>query len=766
MGGPTFTIDPSPTLPDKPMKDPSVGVDIVGAKASYQGAQTLAGISFGFGAEARASIEAFNSKDDKDQDGVLGLPIKDDTTFEVTLPPQLDLTEEDAWLKYRYSAALKASASGTPAPVEFSLDFSKEAVFTDFHVHSRNDNARTAVLADITQLRFAANLDDILALKAKEAVSYQVRGRLFASVTVSWSDVFTASLTSLSQFLKAGKMLALKITPAASVTFHVELLDDFMVVFRKAGDNKVRVAVKKTDSRELGVSASIGITVKFADEKAVEEALNNVLQSFAGEQVSAIDNILNKATLGDLTDAQRRIVDELVQRLGLEDVAHSLQDIKKRWEALKDSVNGKIKEVAKAKVALGFTYDYLRVRTEDSLLIADVDALTLKRFHNELMLCNFRNLLDWVAGNPASLVKYLNQTKLKRTHAWGFSLAIGPWNIGGKDKRELTSIVQRNIKGDERIAYQGLRGYESEWVGNKAAWNVDFKAQLEEYAKAGTATARQFKYGLHFKWAWDEKKLDKGELQTFLDYAVIWRIITQDNAGEIMAMLEADVDNSAQVSQELTLDDDALRALLPLAATAVDGDLPVIALAKAMPYMKMYEGRRSPANREAIYAPLWKYYFQNATRPINTFPLIAAQDVEQIAQLKHIADGPGLALRERGTSSTMPAYQDFYTFSGQLYYHGQTPNDYSGIHQRWLSFASGMKKLNEALKPGNDTPHKNIEEIFGLLARFWGQSLYVRAAGIFLTDLAATDKSLLGKANRSLTISFAGGDVHVFTASA
>jgi hypothetical protein len=51
--------------------------------------------------------------------------IKDASIFEVTLPPQIELTEADTWLKYRYSAAVKGSVSGSVAPVAFKLDASK-----------------------------------------------------------------------------------------------------------------------------------------------------------------------------------------------------------------------------------------------------------------------------------------------------------------------------------------------------------------------------------------------------------------------------------------------------------------------------------------------------------------------------------------------------------------------------------------------------------------------------------------------------------------
>jgi hypothetical protein len=767
MSGLKFTSDPSPSVPDKRLDSPDVGPALVGGTVTYDGDLNLAGIKFGFGVEANASITAFNSLDDKDADGILGRPSKEDDTFKVSFPPQMELTEDDAWLKYRASAKLKVSVGGAVAPVDFKLDFSKGAVFTDFHRHDRDASARSAVIADVQSLRFAGSVDDVLALGAKEGVSYAVRGELSASVTVSWSDVITAGLGSLSNVLGPGKMLGLKISPAASVTFHVGLVDDFLVVFTKGAAARTRVAVKKSDSREVGVGATLGITVKWSDEAAVKEALTDIYKSLAGETEATIDKILAKAPLEDLSAAERKVVDVLIKRLGLGDVAQTLKDIKERWEALKKKVEGAIDTAAKAKIALGFAYDYLRVSTEDTLLVCDVDNETLRRYHNDLMLCDLRGLLEWVESNPTALVKYLNQKTLTRSQAWGFSLGIGPWNVGGKDKLELTGIVQHNINPDERIyeriAYRGLRGYEGK-LGDKASWNVDFKAEMPGFAPAGEATACQFRYGLHFKWLWDQRKL-KNDLSSFLDYAVIWRVITQDNVQEVLNMLAGQMDEQAQVALEMTIEDEALRALLPLASAAAGGDLIVRALAKSMPYMDMYAGRRLPKFRELLYAPLWQFYFQNDSLPINSYPSTAAASVEKIAQQEHIPDGVGLAARERGTSPNLPAYQDSFTFSGQVNKHGYTGTDYSGVHRSWLAFAEGLNTLNDGLKPQSCAPHKTIEKVFKRLTAFWSQSLFVRATGVYLIDVAAANGDLARKLNRALTVTVKNGDVFRFAAS-
>ncbi|MGB7925077.1 MAG: hypothetical protein WCF57_17685 [Pyrinomonadaceae bacterium] len=772
MSGLTFTKDPESALPNKPLDDANVGPKLIGGSASYDGEHKLGGVKFGFGVEGNASVTAFNSLDDKDDDGVLGRPTAAGSELEVTLPPQIELTEEEAWLKYRYEATAKASVGGAVSIVEFKIDGSKKAVFTDYHRHARDENTQAAFLSDLTALRFAAVPDDVLELREREALSYQIHGELSANVTLSWADVFTAGMSSLSQLLKSGQLLAIKISAAASVKFDVGLVDDFRVVFTKGSGNNVVVAVKKSDSREVGVAASLGVTVKFADEAAVQKVLSDLVESFAGEQVAVIDDLFNKATFADLTDEQRAIIDAVSERLGLGGVGQTLASMKERWEALKKRVEETITKIAKAKVELGFTYEYLRVSKEDTLLVAELDQETFKACHNDLMLCDIRPMLDWVKDHPAALKNYLNQKSLKRSKAWGFSLGIGPWNLGGKDQKELTRTVQTNIEERQRVAYRGMRGYTGKWLSDTTSWTVDFKADMKEFSKDQTPTTCEFQYGLHFKWLWDQKNLEKKELLEFLDCAVVWRILNHDDVDEAIEKIGDKLNQTAQTSVEFTIEDSTLRALLPIIAAAdinkadeTNLDAVYRAFGKAMPYMDGYDARRLPNLREACYAPLWKYYFENNDMSDDMFPKIAGLNIEKIAQALQIK-AKGLGTFEKGIPGKPEStYTNPYTFSGQIHLNGYTGHDYTGIYKHWVRFASGLSRLRNSLETGKCAPGETINEVFKDLSSFWGQSFFVRAAGIYLLDTAAANGDLLKQINGAVTVTFADDEVFTFAAS-
>ena len=378
------------------------------------------------------------------------------------------------------------------------------------------------------------------------------------------------------------------------------------------------------------------------------------------------------------------------------------------------------------------------------------------------MLCDLRRLLELTAGGSIELDTYLHQKTLTRAHAWGFTLGVARWNISGRDKKELSEVRQKNVlTGRERIAYLGMRGYEGEWFSDKVNWTVHFNAQMKNFALQPAPHPREFEYGLNFNWTWKEKRLSESELRDYLDYAVIWRILSGDNVGEVIERVRDDFNREAEVSVQFTIKDSVLRALLPLAVAAGDR-AGARALAKAMPYISDYDARRSPKLREECYAGLWKRYFDEDSLPIEIYPRIAGNAIDQMSQLK---DEKALANRERGFFSSAPAYQDPFTFSGQIFINGSTVEDHSGIHKDWLKFIGGIKALRDALDPAGSAGEKTVETVFKQMSAFWKQTLYVRAAGVFLLDLAA-GAGLLDEINRTCTIAFKRSDVFVFAASA
>jgi hypothetical protein len=765
-------------LPILPLGDQTL-TDLVAAEASYDGDPKLGKITFSFDASARGLIRVCNSADDEDaDDGVLGATAVEET--DEALSPALVFDAEHAWLKYRFGGLAKGSVAAEFSPagvaIQPKVEGQKGVVFAYYRRHDPTEPAAAAVLADAVSLRTAFSASDALALEEGDALLYRLYGELSVGLTLKWSDVFTAGLSNLSALLRAGEVIALKADAGAEVSFHVGVRDDFRLVFTKGGplgdiNETVRVSLFKSKTREVGVSAKLGVSVEFADPAAVEGQLTKVYESLAGPLVGDVDRLLGEAdravSLEALPLELQMPARLLMTRLGLDPLLAKPIELRAKWEAVKAQVPGIIEKIAKTKVELGFTYEYLRVSTDRTLLRADLDAETFRRLHPDLMVCQLEGLTEWLSKDApeGALKRYLRQKSVKVSKAWGFNLGISPWGVklGGTDRLETSRVVQENVRGEQRVAYDGLRSYEGVWMKDKVTFAADFKAEMRTFAAPPVTCL--FEYGLSLKWEWVEESLGREEFAKVLDHARLWRVVAPNRAEQATAAAEGAFGGGATIRMELTLDHEALVGLLPLLVNPpappfnppgdyakFDADRRLEtwgaeALAAAMPYMEMFDGRRDPLVRLHLYAPLWRRYFKEDSRSFSDYRRIAHQEIPNLSDALNLGlkDDEGLAAHE------FVEAQKLSTFAGMIELHQGAGGSSAGVHRNWQSFARGLKTLEAAARPDNCLPSDRVENSFNDLSRFFTQSLYLRAAGYFIAEVARlTGKSRLLK--RTLTI--------------
>ena len=782
MSGFKFSPPSLAALPVLPLGDPMLA-DLVSAEASYDGDPKLGQITFSFDASAKGSIRVCNSPDDEDpDDGVLGATADEET--DEGLSPALVFEPAHAWLKYRFGGLAKGSVAAEFAPAGVAIrpkvEGQKGVVFAYYRRHDPTEQAAAAVFADAISLRAAFSASDALALEEGDALLYRLYGELSAGLTLKWSDVFTASLSQLSELLRSTEVIALKADAGAEVNFRVGLRDDFRLVFTKGGPlgdiaETVRVSVYKSKTREVGLDATLAVSVEFEDPEAVEGQLTRVYESLAGSVFKDLERILDEAgraaTLEAIPLELQLPARLLMTRLGLDPLLAKPAELRAKWEEIKAKVPGIIEKVAKTKVELGFTYEYLRVGNDKTLLRADLDAETFRRLHPDLMVCRLEGLTEWLSKDApeGALKRYLRRKSVKVSAAWGFNLGISPWGVtvGGTDRLETTRVVQENVRGEQRVAYDGLRSYEGVWMKDRVTFAADFKAEMRGFAAPPVTCL--FDYGLSLKWEWEEESFARERLTKVLDHAHLWRVLTPNRAEQAVGSLEDLFGKSATVRLELTLDQEALVGLLPILVnppappfnppdgynSKFDADRRLEtwgaeALAAAMPYMEMFQGRRDPVTRLHLYAPLWRRYFEDDSRPFDDYRRTARREIPRLADRLNLGlkDDEGLAEHE------FVAEQRSSTFAGMIELHQGPGGSSSGVHRNWQSFARGLKTLEAAARPDNCLPQDRVENSFGDLSRFFTQSLYLRAVGFFIAEVARlTGQSRLLK--RSLTVTSA-----------
>ncbi len=735
---PDFDFQVNGTLPNKSLGDGSLGPEVASATVSFSGTPSVGGLSFGFGVGASASLTDFNSPDDKDSDeGIAPAKTTSDDPEQdfgpVRLPPPLTLDPANAWLKYRFEGNAKASASAAYGALGFKIEGSLSAAFADYRKHSRAELLPDAFRSDALQgsgLRFAASFNDILALQPGDALMYRVAGQLTASVTLKWSDAYSLVLSEVSQLLGNGQLVGVNINVGASLGFNVGIRDDFRLFFTKSPSDPglIRVSVKKAKESRFGISANAGVTVELSNPGALTAPLENLLEAVVGTPLAEFQKQLNDFLNGILTPTGKKLLEDVAKRFGVE-----LPNLPEKWAEIQEKTLGVVKAALASKIQLAFTFEYLRVHADDSVFVADFQPDVLRGIHGDLLLLKLETALDLVRNGQAKLVKYLRQESLERSATWGITLGLGNWKAGGKDKRSLRVITQTNIDKKQRMAYLGVRDYTWQFGKDAGEWKANFSAQMKEFSSSPAPLAREFDFGLSFLVTNTERKLSEDELRSYLDTAVIWRILNYSKINEIVQEVKPFFQgNRAKVEVGFTINNEILRPLVRRAAVNAGIERFGLALGAAMSFSGDYESLRNPQVRQQVYAGLWKFYFENSYLDISSFQDTA---FETIRRMTWLPDENALAQLESKSMSTQPTDRPL-SFTRQIYKNGSVGSKYSGIADNWKRFADGLKLLVSVADHNSPASHKEIEHVFGLLQSFWDQHFFLRAVGVFLTDLA------------------------------
>jgi len=293
---------------------------------------------FSFKAEAKGVIFAFNGLNDVDGDGVL-VPTGQAEVDEWTPRPLLELTKERAWLKYSLDSALSAELSGGSGGLGFAADGEKALKLNAYRRHALDRLLGEAAAADLSDFRIILNKEHVARLEEGDALSLHVAGRLDASLTLSWSDVFASQLGFLTRALKSAQPLFVDIKAGLTFTAGVSVRDAFTLAFSRADDGRIRVALKKANSRQDNAALTAGVTAQLRDPQHFEDAVNALLgQFFKDIGIDRIEKILAKANMQALSNAEKKIVSQLIDRLGLEGPLSSIAELRDRWNGLKSSL--------------------------------------------------------------------------------------------------------------------------------------------------------------------------------------------------------------------------------------------------------------------------------------------------------------------------------------------------------------------------------------------------------------------------------------------
>src|SRR5262245_22154805 len=424
-----------PLISRKPLGDATLNLTV--ASGSIKTEAHIGGelpVGFTFHAGGAISIAALNGKSGLDEAGVVG--VQNIRTPAGAFTPPLQFSATDGWLKYTADADVKADVSAATGMVAFTGGAGTRISMSDYHRHALGDDLLASAVADLKTLRSAAVLNHVQNLPAGDALTFETRGELTASLEIEWGDVFTSEIGSLARLLKSAAPIAIKTTVGATATVDVSIADTFIVVFARPLGGKLRVAVKKDTQKAIDGTASATISARIADVAAVQTIVDDVVAGLLGTVKDRLTALLDNLASRALTAGDNALAASIVDRLKLAGV----DQIAKGVEKLKEEAASRIEAIVSSKVDASFTYEYHRVGSDVSLFEGEIqDGGPDKALHEKLLGGNLAAAFKHPPSD-ISLQRFLNEKSTTVTKAWGFTLGLNKWRLFGQDRRQVTSV--------------------------------------------------------------------------------------------------------------------------------------------------------------------------------------------------------------------------------------------------------------------------------------------------------------------------------------
>ncbi|NUO77650.1 MAG: hypothetical protein HOQ32_16765 [Lysobacter sp.] len=740
-------VDKLAGIAAKPLKDASVQTELL----NYQkGADTTAqsgAIKAVFGASIAAAVHLYNSADDADDDGVIGSrgEAVDPAKTTVDWRPQLAFQPGNAWLKYSLSAAATAKATAKIGSAGGSISGDRSLRLLCYKRHDAAVRIGDAILADVNEIASVLSAADIASLSVGDAVALKARGKLTASLSVSWSDIFSSSLHGLADVLGANQTGAflVNIGASAGASFAATVEDDFTLCFvreRASGDRAFRVAVRKSVVHDTRFEAKAGVQIEFADPAAVQKVLGNVVAGVLDAPTAALKAIDEATSLDRVPERYRSIVAALAERFGLED-KNPLKPLQKKLRELTETLTQRIEQIAKTKVTLGFAYEYTRLSSEASLLEAGLSEDALTRLHGALLNFDFARVLAYT-GPGYALDFFLHQKTVERVRAWGFSLGVGTWfNLKSKQERKDRFVSRRYVSPNAEALTRAYLG-STRYTANANTWTTEYgaslKADLEEARAPQQTAARDFKCGLQL-W-WEESRIKTGsELPRVVDDAVLWGVIDASAAPALQTQLQDVLGGAGECKPRLSvmLSDHGLRQAMGVLSKADDAAWARHA-ARALPWYAKQDARATCSSREGVYTPLFDAYRRRPDASGSALKQLIAKSLREY--------GGGLAGQETKGETPWTVYQVLL----------RSDVDQRRFWNRWGQLRSGAVRMTDLLDVRGDWG--DFDDNFALLRGAFEQTFLLRAvASLLAAELPSSVRD--GKAYATtLTVAYRDGN--------
>lgn len=702
-------------------------------------------VTFTFGAGASVAVMLFNDEDDKDPDNLLS--VKD-------TPLTFD-TASEAFLKYTNQVSAKANGAATLESIGFNMNLSASgsAKTVYYKKHAGTEAVNAAFLNDIKSFKTILRGEDLQTLEEGNALGFIVNGTLSASLSLSWSGIFSKSLSLISKLFTSPITLDVNIAPSFTGSFKADITDDFSCIIKKEAADQCLVSFNRKKSKAIAGSASASVSVGFADTSNAEQQLlaiyDKVCTSVFGKDSAGINEAIDKwkQNAGDIS--QNALVAKLLAYFKLENVPAAAQALLDKLAALQQKVITTIGDIAKASVQASFTYQYERIEENETVLSVSIATADVQKHHAQLLRLNPSGLLDDMRRNaiPYKLHNFLQQSVLTVSSSYGFGFKLfDVVNLTSSDysNDKVTTIV--NFAGNQQIKVDATRGYKWQLGKGKGSWLGDFSATTNGFSATPAPSIKDFSFSLLMEMITVDPNMKKDDLQAYLDAGVLWGSVrAQDVAALVKKYTEGGLLNKpVTVDVKLSFNDHAMSMLLQQVAAGGWGGQNINVLAKAMgaamTWLSDYQWRSTPEARQNAYAGLWLGFLNNPSADVSDYGAAAADFLDQQGAPDQLAEFEGNA--DNWTFGD--------SFAGVI---RSNPGLFNDLKTAVLSLVA-LQQMVQAQQAYNQKKFQNW--LKGFMPSF-SQSFYVRTLGYFLLQHAAT-LNLGDNIQTTITLTVGSGD--------
>jgi len=459
-------------------------------------------------AGAKARFRVFNDETDKDEPNNL------------ISNPYPGIGVDNAMIRYDLEASLKASAGVNFKNLGFNFDTTQKLKTSFYSIHSNEITLQEAAIKDLTNFKFIFSAEDVTSLKTNECLALSYFGEIGATLTLSYMDALSGTISALTEFLPDGKSLKLTGEVGASISFNVKINDDFYVLIRKTGDDSYSIAINKISLNEKGVIGKVGVEVQIEDSDSLKALQNVLLDALFDKPVQKLDDIIENH-LGNLSNEQKEILSFIGERLGIVMDFDQQDFIKEQYAALKNKTIAKIEKHLKEKLSLGFQVEYRRESKTSTIFQATATKAAISQNLKSIVMLQ-PSKLENVDG--IDIQEYLLKSETKITKRVGLALAFGNLKVSSevlKSFEDQTIIDELNRMKEVQFS---LLQQHSRKGSNDRKWFISLTGKSEVPSLAPTLFD-EVKTALAIEWHNTQKKTSKFELEQFLDLAVLWKCI-------------------------------------------------------------------------------------------------------------------------------------------------------------------------------------------------------------------------------------------------